>query len=116
VTVWYTRHVQWAAHVKNLPGKKFLIRGNHDDQWTESQWNTRAGFKVTPPFIQDRIYFSHEPGAPSSEWDYNIHGHTHNHSPFRRYEKMQTTFYNVSIEAMEYRPVKLGEILDELRT
>lgn len=116
VTIWHTRHVFWANMVKELPGKKFLIMGNHDQQWTPKQWRTIAGFTVTEPFIFNGLYFSHEPGMPSPRWDVNIHGHTHNHTPFRRYEKLQAIYYNVSIEGMDYKPVKLGQILDELGT
>lgn len=116
VTVWYRSHVRWASEVKSLPGKKFLIRGNHDEQWTDKQWRTIAGFTVSEQFIYDRILFSHEPAMPSPQWDVNIHGHTHGHSPYRQYEKLQATYYNASIEGMHYKPVRLGEILDEIRT
>jgi calcineurin-like phosphoesterase family protein len=119
VTVWYKTHAAWAHTVKKLPGKKFLIQGNHDGQWSWSEWRA-YGFTIVDPFIytpenwQGKIAFSHEPLTPSARWDYNIHGHTHNHSPYRRYEKLQSTYYNVSIEGMDYKPVRLGEILDEL--
>ena len=118
VTIWHRTHTTWANTVAKLPGKKFLILGNHDEQWTPKQWRTLAGFTVTDPFVYNnvnhKIFFSHMPAAPSPRWDINIHGHTHNHTPFRRYEKMQTTYYNASIEGMDYKPVRLGEILDEL--
>ena len=120
VTIWHRTHTTWANTVAKLPGKKFLILGNHDEQWTPKQWRTIADFLVTEPFVwtpenwQARILFSHEPGMPSGKWEYNVHGHTHNHKPFRRYERLQTTYYNVSIEGMDYKPVRLGEILDEL--
>ena len=116
VSIWHSKHAYWASVTRALPGKKFLILGNHDGQWNDKQWRSIAGFTVTPPFIHDRILFTHEPAAPSGQWDTNIHGHTHNHSPFRRYEKLQATYYNVSIEGMDYKPVRLGEILDELRS
>lgn len=120
VTIWHTRHAYWAEQVKHLPGKKFLILGNHDEQWSVRQWRNIGGFTVTDPFVwtpdnwQARILFSHEPGMPSGKWEYNIHGHTHNHKPFGAYERLQSTYYNVSIEGMDYKPVRVGEILDEL--
>jgi calcineurin-like phosphoesterase family protein len=114
VTIWHTKHVHWAQTVSTLPGKKFLILGNHDEQWTAQQWRTIAGFTVTDPFIDDRIIYSHVPATPSPSWDANVHGHSHNHTPFRRYNKLQTTYYNVSVEATNYKPIRLGEILDEL--
>ena len=116
VTVWHTRHVFWAQQMKNLPGIKFLIKGNHDEQWSNQQWLNLAGFTVTDPFIDGGILYSHIPASPSPQWDINIHGHSHNHTPFRRYHKLQTTYYNVSVEAMSYKPVRLGTILDELAT
>jgi calcineurin-like phosphoesterase family protein len=114
VTVWHTKHVHWAQTVKTLPGLKFLIMGNHDEQWSVKQWLNLAGFCVTPPFIDERILYSHEPAAPSAQWDANIHGHSHIHTPLRMYSKLQTTYYNVSVEATDYMPVRLGTILDEL--
>lgn len=114
VTIWHRSHVTWAERVKKLPGKKFLILGNHDEQWTPKQWRTIAGMQVTDPFVWNDILFSHEPGFPSGKWIYNVHGHTHTHKPFRVYSRLQSTYYNASIEGMNYSPVRLGEILDEL--
>lgn len=116
VSIWHRSHARWAQVTKTLPGKKFLILGNHDGQWTEKQWYGVAGFTVTPPFVHDGIYFSHYPTAPSPQWEYNVHGHSHTHAPFRKYEKMQTTYYNVSVEGTSYKPIRLGEILNELRS
>jgi calcineurin-like phosphoesterase family protein len=114
VSIWHTRHVHWANVCKDLPGLKFLILGNHDEQWTAQQWRHLAGFQVTDPFVDAGILYSHEPASPSPQWEANVHGHSHIHTPLRRYSKLQTTYYNVSVEATDYKPVRLGTILDEL--
>lgn len=122
VSIWHRSHVQWAQRTKNLPGKKFLILGNHDGQWTEIQWRTVAGFTVTPPFIwtpdnwQASILFTHEASAPAGTWEFNVHGHSHTHAPFGRYERLQATYYNLAVEGTSYKPIRLGEILNELRS
>lgn len=121
VTIWHKYHAYWARQMKELPGKKFLIIGNHDEQWTIKQWKSRAGFTVCEPFVHNFYHeftalFSHEAAAPSAQWDVNIHGHSHNHAPFRMYSKLQTLYYNVSVEATDYKPVRLGAILNEIRS
>ena len=116
VTVWYKTHVKWAHTVAELPGDKYLILGNHDQHWSIKQWRQICGFKVIEPFTQGEVHFSHDPQPPSIDWNYNVHGHVHNHAPFRRYSRMQVTYFNASIEGMGYTPVKLGDILDELQT
>lgn len=122
VSIWHRSHTVWAQRTNKLPGKKFLIRGNHDDQWTDQQWRKVAGFTVTPPFIwtpdnwQASILFTHIAQAPSPSWEFNVHGHSHNHAPFGKYERLQTTYYNVAVEGTQYKPIRLGEILNELRS
>lgn len=114
VTVWYGNHYTWANEVNKLPGIKYMIRGNHDEQWTNEEWYERAGMIVIPPFQQNKIFFSHESLMPSGTWDVNVHGHSHNHEPYRAYMKFGLMYYNASIEGMNYRPVRMKTILKEL--
>jgi calcineurin-like phosphoesterase family protein len=73
----------------SLPGRKILIRGNHDRQWSNTRW-MQAGFD----FVCDGLAFrqcwlTHEPAdALPAGTNLNIHGHLHNiwdgfHSPER---------------------------------
>lgn len=104
-------YVPW----KNLPGDKYLIKGNHDHQ--KDSWYKENGFTILPKRVffimnRQRIMFTHypEPYEGFEHWDINIHGHIHNNSyEVKRWgEKL---YINVSIEVMDYKPVKLGEIL-----
>src|ERR1043166_7232646 len=61
VTVWYQTHEAWAKTVASLPGRKYLIPGNHDEQWNSRNWRLKAGMTVIKPFQQNQLYFSHEP-------------------------------------------------------
>lgn len=116
VTVWFgMKKKTWESVVKDLPGRKRLILGNHDAGDTE--YYEALGFKVLEPFTTrigvNRIHFSHEPEmVKSEEWDINIHGHLHNNdhrvlpngdaAPWRR---------NISIELTNYRPIQIGDAI-----
>jgi calcineurin-like phosphoesterase family protein len=113
VTVWYGSQFFWAKQVGKLPGHKFLIRGNHDDQWTDDQWFSKCGMTVIPPFLQNKLYFSHEP-VVEGDWQINVHGHTHNHTPFKYYWRFGSEYYNASIEGMDYKPVRMRQILKDI--
>lgn len=76
--------------VKSVPGKKWLIKGNHDDK--SNTWYLDRGWDFVGAKFQDRFFgknilFSHTPvrytEENSSLWitnsfDLNIHGHFHN--------------------------------------
>lgn len=98
----------------DLPGKKQIIRGNHD-KLSKSEF-AALGFEEIDEFIQEfngkRVLFSHYPDTERGHlWDLNIHGHIHNN----REEKWSNKHINVSIEVMAYRPVRLRDILNESR-
>jgi calcineurin-like phosphoesterase family protein len=118
VIVWYGLHNTWAKEVLKLPGRKFLILGNHDLdlKWTNEEWISKTGMTVIEPFQQGKTYFSHEPLIEIQDWtvELNIHGHSHNHMPAGHYMKFGLSFYNASIEGMSYKPRRLGEILKEV--
>lgn len=113
VTVWYGEHYSWARTVSKLPGKKFLILGNHDRQWTKGEWTNRWGFKILDPFRQNKIYFSHEP-EEDGEWEVNVHGHSHDHVDAGYYCRNGKFYYNASVEGMQYQPVRLGKIIAQI--
>lgn len=103
--------------VKDLPGNKFLIKGNHDKR--NNAWFEDLGFTIMPKRVffehEDKtIVFTHYPEDRFDlDWDINIHGHIHNNS----YEKKvvgDKTWINVSVEVMGYAPAKLGSILKEV--
>lgn len=109
----------WANRIKHLPGKKFLIKGNHDH--SRSMKIYKEIFEVVDPFIQDfsdvKFYFSHYPDHPiKDEWDINVHGHIHNKTlqgEFSPVVDLDKIYENVSIEVTNYAPIKLSWILSK---
>lgn len=110
----------WAEIIKDLPGRKLLIKGNHDH--SRSMKIYKGIFEVIDPFIQEfagvRFYFSHYPDHPiKDQWDVNIHGHIHNNPLPLTPEPVNTPgiYQNVSIEVTNYSPVQLSSILRKLK-
>jgi calcineurin-like phosphoesterase family protein len=62
-----------------LPGRKILVRGSHDRQWSNTRWMS-AGFDFACDGLLFRnVWLSHEPSwslPPGAAL--NIHGHLHN--------------------------------------
>ncbi len=100
-----------------LPGKKFLIKGNHDHK-KDSFYND-LGFTIVEDGISfqqgpRKIIFSHYPVKDRERyWDINIHGHIHNNG-YVTLEDNGRRFINVSVEVMDYTPTKLRDILKEV--
>lgn len=68
----------------NLPGRKILIKGNHDQR--SNEWYLSKGWDFVCDIAQisykgKRILFSHTPQQWSNDFDINIHGHFHNQLP-----------------------------------
>jgi len=123
----------WQPKLAKLPGEKHYLKGNHDKVvpwgWTKigdllgefiEEDVTRDGVPYTNNvrnygFYQDfngrRVLFSHYPDAWLLDWDINIHGHIHN-NPYSPKIDQTRDYRNVSVEVMNYRPVRLAEILD----
>lgn len=118
--MWYKNDTPWSegktlgTMVKELPGNKFLIKGNHDKE--NDEWWNNLGFEI----MSQRVFFKNDNKTilfthfPEKEfdigWDINIHGHIHNNGYITR-EENGRKFINVSVEVMGYTPVKLRDIL-----
>lgn len=98
-----------------LSGNKYMLRGNHDHE--SNEWYAAHGFQVVGN--KSRLYtywnnkklcISHYPNAVDWQWHINIHGHIHNngYAP----GTPQLDYRNVSIEVMDYKPVRLRDILE----
>lgn len=115
LSVWYGWYKSyWLKKCLGLKGDKYIIWGNHDldQKMSVEQFYQRTGFKVIEPFRQKDVYFSHEPiEKPEELWEVNIHGHVHNHKPFGLWRMAGVNYFNASIEGMNYRPWRLGDIL-----
>jgi len=105
------------VNLNKLTGEKYLIKGNHDHK--SDVWYHENGFNLAPRrvFYNDGgeiILFTHYPEDNFHiKWDINIHGHIHNNS-YRTRELKARKYINVSIEVMNYVPVKLRDILKEV--
>jgi calcineurin-like phosphoesterase family protein len=116
-----------------LPGKKKLLRGNHDYHHGR-QWFLSVGFEeiVTPPFIYREglnsvIILTHAPLSMEKQRELvllysekiiiNIHGHIHEKNTDDFYEKLEKViFCNISVEQTGMAPITLDEILNHLYT
>jgi calcineurin-like phosphoesterase family protein len=108
----------------NLPGNKYLVKGNHDSrrklrnmmgfdtlELEERVTNSKSLYR----FLRAELYgvvFSHKP-LPTEwlkEWDmYNIHGHIHN------LDERDYRHINMSVEVTNYKPVRFHNVLREVK-
>jgi len=93
----------------SLPGRIFLIRGNHDYGKRLRQYVSR-GWSVVEPFEAEyrgwTVRFSHKPIPDLPPRTLNVHGHIHTRPA------PSAAHINVSVEQIDYRPVRLSELLD----
>lgn len=88
----------------SLPGKKRLVRGNHD------KFKTSVYMKIFEEIYGvkqiDGFWFTHVPMHEDSvsRAKINIHGHLHANS------LNDWRYFNASVEAIDYRPVNFDEI------
>ena len=93
--------------IRDLPGEKVLVRGNHEFERTGSireagiddAWMTVL-CEGTPPLL-----LTHVPLARVPDGTVNVHGHTHNNAPLR-----PGPYVNVCVEQTNYRPVRLRDV------
>jgi calcineurin-like phosphoesterase family protein len=139
--VWFGKGSEnWAGRVAALPGRKYLIPGNHD---RDLRLLREAGFEVVEPFVHRGVAFTHRPissqyplwsghegplqgaararllaGAPfepdwTKGWTTNVHGHVHgsDHRASEGQLARGARYVNMSVEVRGYAPVRLGEAL-----
>jgi calcineurin-like phosphoesterase family protein len=100
--------------LKRLNGKKIYIKGSHDrgirlssiipgvSRVSEFEYVTVDGMD---------FLVVHDPfSAVVKDWDgWIIHGHHHNTKPFCDFQEKRI---NVSVEAIDYKPISLARIID----
>lgn len=91
--------------VSRLNGRIHLILGNHDGTHSYRWWND-CGFEFVSrhPILYDKYILSHRPIKDIPDGYFNIHGHTHS------LETTNHKSFNVSAEAINYRPINLDKI------
>lgn len=93
--------------LKLLPGKKILLRGNHDKQSPEYYMGNGFEFccdELVMTLADVKILFTHRPRYNHS-YDINIHGHHHN----IHYLAMKNLFLPIALEVMDYAPIPVDE-------
>ena len=94
--------------LKDLPGYKILILGNHDRKKSTNFWMD-AGFNEVykyPIIYEGKYILSHEPAEMNENMPYiNIHGHIHNKNPEIKNQ------INVSVEKINYKPLLFRKII-----
>lgn len=97
--------------LSTLTGYKILILGNHDRCHALDFWYAMGFNEVyDKPLKIDNVIYSHEPIKKSDMPVINIHGHTHNRKVYS--SKGNVSYICVSVEQINYSPVKLKELLE----
>jgi len=95
--------------LRSLPGRKILIRGNHDRE--SNSWYIRHGFDfVAHGVLTGGVWLTHAPQATLPDGAIvNVHGHLHAGT-----HRSQTTADHCKLLALEvdgYSPVELDEFV-----
>ena len=97
--------------VAKLPGKKILVRGNHDEE--SLMYYMKHGFDLAVDSLSMKyrgldILFTHEPKI-FHEHDINIHGHLHNNT--LELSEPYSLYYLISLENNGYTMTNLDALV-----
>jgi len=97
--------------IKELPGHKVLVTGNHDEK---PGWFLKKGFDFAcHAFELNHIYFTHEPAEVlPPNCAHNVHGHTHGNGHRDNEYTKQPWHIEFHIED-DLSPKLLEEVLNE---
>lgn len=101
--------------LNQIPGRKWLVRGNHDQE--KINWYLSHGFDFAGDQIMvNKIIFSHVPIIVPKDY-INIHGHLHNTNHRRGVNEAiypeSGKRYLFACEYTDYKPVELNQFLGE---
>lgn len=72
-------HEDWVPMILHWPGKKTLVRGNHDTNHSPTWWLAHGFDSVNDGMIFRGVWITHKPSAVLPEGcTLNLHGHLHN--------------------------------------
>lgn len=98
-------------YLSRLQGKKYLVRGNHDNR--SSGWYKDLGFDVIPAMFYKHencnILFTHEPIMQLPINWFNVHGHLHGNTHREHPEAKQ--HLDIGTDCFNFTPVRLSEVL-----
>ncbi len=95
-----------------LPGKKILVRGNHDSE--SHSWYMRNGFDFScDSFVMKKVLFTHAPAnsLPGNAL-LNVHGHLHGNG--HRTHDAQPWHRLLALENTKYSPVSFDKFVGNL--
>jgi calcineurin-like phosphoesterase family protein len=98
----------WLGELRKHVGRFVYLKGSHDHGVRPT--NTPDCYErlaVMRPESRAPILLVHEPYNLDGHRGWVIHGHTHNNTPFFDRERKRV---NVSVEATDYKPVKLSYV------
>lgn len=104
-----------ASIVNVLNGRIILIKGNHDNE--KDQYYIDLFYMYYKyPIIINNVILSHEPIQNLDNTSfYNIHGHMHNTAEVHPELNMGKRHFNVSVECINYTPVLLDTVINNLK-
>lgn len=101
-----------------IPGKKWLVRGNHDrksNSWYMDRGWDFVGEKILFRHMGKNILFSHVPSPVTGDIDLNIHGHLHDNDHRKSMFSNILTDKNIliALEFTNYQLTLLDTLLNE---
>lgn len=110
------------AALSQLRGRKYLVRGNHDQFVDKKDWTQQYAwvFEWVKDYYelkwQNQLFvLCHYPFVEwhkSHRGSYNLHGHQHNKVVYNYEQKlMGKRRYDVGVDANEYAPVSIVQII-----
>lgn len=102
---------------KQLNGKIYMIKGNHDRH--SKSWYKDTGIIIIPSFMiningtDKTLYFTHRQIKEKDFYGVNIHGHMHQKGGYIKIVD-EGVFVNMSMEQVQYMPVKLSKVLNQI--
>jgi len=100
--------------VASLPGRKILIRGNHDMQHSNTWWMNHGFDFSCDGFLFRNAWISHHPtNRMPKHSEINIHGHLHNawHGFGKRQPELCPHQRLFSVEYTNYSPVEFEKFV-----
>ena len=108
--------VEGLEMIDKLPGRKILIRGNHDIL-KQAQYN-EVFDEIHGAYRYKGAFWTHIPIHPMELFrGFNVHGHCHRGGPSQvRDGEDWHLYYNAILEFNDYRPVDVRQVYSRLRT
>jgi len=103
----FGRNAMLKPIMDTIPGKKWLVMGNHDGNG--KQWYLRNGFDwCGDAMLYNGVWLTHDVSEFMPEGSFlNVHGHVHNSKPaeWKRFPHSKL----LALEYTDYKPVKFDD-------